>query len=32
MNNKIPFEIDETNYDGNVFCKSRVADPFFMIE
>jgi hypothetical protein len=32
MNNKIPFEIDETNYYGNVFCKSRVADPFFMIE
>lgn len=32
MNNKIPFEIDETNYDGNVFCKSRVVDPFFMIE
>jgi len=27
MNNKIGFRNDPTNYDGKVFCKSRVIDP-----
>ncbi|OGZ47749.1 MAG: hypothetical protein A3J55_03800 [Candidatus Ryanbacteria bacterium RIFCSPHIGHO2_02_FULL_45_17b] len=27
MNNKIGFRNDPTNYDGKVFCKSRVVDP-----
>ena len=27
MNNKIGFRNDQTNYDGKVFCKSRVVDP-----
>ncbi|OHA88130.1 MAG: hypothetical protein A2653_03105 [Candidatus Zambryskibacteria bacterium RIFCSPHIGHO2_01_FULL_43_25] len=27
MNNKIAFKNDPTNYDGKVFCKSRVVDP-----
>ena len=28
MNNKIGFRNDPINYDGKVFCKSRVVDPF----
>jgi hypothetical protein len=28
MNNKIGFRNDPNNYDGKVFCKSRVVDPF----
>ena len=27
MINKIGFRNDQTNYDGKVFCKSRVVDP-----
>ncbi len=27
MNNKIGFKNDQNNYDGKVFCKSRVVDP-----
>ena len=27
MNNKIGFRNDPNNYDGMVFCKSRVVDP-----
>jgi hypothetical protein len=27
MNNKIDFKNDPNNYDGKVFCKSRVVDP-----
>jgi len=29
MNNKIGFKNDPDNYDGRVFCKSRVVDPLF---
>jgi hypothetical protein len=32
MNNKIPSKIDLNNYDGTVFCKSRVIDPYFIRE
>lgn len=28
MNNKIKFQINPNNYDANVFCKSRIVDPF----
>jgi len=32
MNNKIKFENNPNNYDGKVFCKSRVVDPLFYRE
>ncbi len=30
MNNKIGFRNDQNNYDGKVFCKSRVVDPPYL--